>query len=115
MPELQVSIGDSSTAHPTWLAVRLILQLIVSVLYLVALIRFWRGHERGAVDTALFAALLAFTLVNLVNFYVSQFGALAAFFSNLTSLFVLLTYRAWYLAPGPEDGGSTAAAGNPPR
>ena len=96
---LQFTIDETTTQHPTWFVVRLMLQLLVSVLYLVALVRFWRGHERGAVATALFAALLAFTMVNLVNFYVSQFGALAAFFSDLATLLVLLAYRAWYLTP----------------
>jgi len=43
--------------------------------------------------------LLAFTMVNLVSFYLSQFGALAAFFSDLATLLVLLAYRAWYLTP----------------
>jgi hypothetical protein len=108
MPELNINIGDSSTTNPTWLAVRLGLQLLVSVLYLVALVQFWRGREQRGVNLAIFAALLAFTLVNLVNFYVSQFGALTAFFSNLASLFVLLTYRAWYLAPQPREGATDA-------
>ncbi len=103
MPELQINIGDSSTTNPTWLAVRLALQLLVSVLYLVSLFQFWRGREQRGVNLAIFAALLAFTLVNLINFYVSQFGALTAFFTNLVSLFVLLTYRAWYLAPQSQD------------
>jgi hypothetical protein len=111
MPDLNINIGDSSTTNPTWLAVRLALQLLVSVLYLVSLIQFWRGREQRGVNLAIFAALLAFTLVNLVNFYVSQFGALTAFFSNLALLFVLLTYRAWYLAPQPDEGATNAVAG----
>lgn len=94
---LKITIDETATQHPTWFAVRLVLQLLVSVIYFVALIRFWRGHERGGVAMALFAALLAFTMVNLVNFYVSQFGALAAFFISLATLLVLLAYRAWYL------------------
>jgi hypothetical protein len=111
MPEMEINIGDSSTTNPTWLVVRLALQLLVSVLYLVALVQFWRSREQRGVNLAIFAALLAFTLVNLVNFYVSQFGALTAFFSNLASLFVLLTYRAWYLAPQPIEGATNAAVG----
>lgn len=97
IPTLKITIDETTTQHPAWFVVRLVLQLLVSVIYFVALVRFWRGHERGAVAMALFAALLAFTMVNLVNFYVSQFGALAAFFANLTTLLVLLAYRAWYL------------------
>ena len=103
MPTLQVTIDEPTAAQPIWLGVRLILQVLVSLLYLVALVRFWRGHEQEAINTALFAALLAFTLVNLLNFYVSQFGALAAFFANLVTILVLLAYRTWSLAPQGED------------
>jgi hypothetical protein len=103
LPELQVTIDEPVTPHPIRIAVRLGLQALVSVLNLVALMRFWRGHEQGAVDMAIFPALLAFTVVNLLNFYVSQFGALASFFSNLAVLLVLLAYRAWYLAPPSEN------------
>ena len=47
----------------------------------------------------IFAALLSFTTVNLLNFYLDQFGALASFFFNLAVFFVLLAYRTWYLTP----------------
>jgi hypothetical protein len=53
--------------------------------------------------TAIFAALLSFTAVNLLNFYLNQFGALAAFFFNLAVFFVLLAYRSWYLTPRNPD------------
>ena len=114
MPTVHITIDEPVIPHPIWIVVRLSLQVLISVLNLVAVVRFWRGHERGAVDTAIFAALLAFTMVNLLNFYVSQFGALAAFFSNLAVLFMLFTYRAWYLAPPPaSDDGQDLAAPDP--
>lgn len=98
MPKVHLVIDNPGAPHPAWIAVGLSLQVLISVLNLVALVLFWRGHEHRAVGTAIFAALLAFTIVNLLNFYVSQFGALAAFFSNLAVLFVLFAYRAWYLS-----------------
>ena len=44
-------------------------------------------------------ALLSFTAINLLNYYLSQFEALAAFFFNLAVFLVLLSYRNWYLTP----------------
>ena len=53
--------------------------------------------------TAIFATLLSFAAVNLLNFYLNQFGALAALFFNLAVFFVLLSYRSWYLTPRNPD------------
>jgi hypothetical protein len=101
LPKVNLVIDEPGTTQPAWIAVGVSLQVLISVLNLAALVFFWRGREPQAVNTALFAALLAFTIVNLLNFYVSQFGALAAFFTNLAVLFVLFTYRSWYLTPPP--------------
>jgi len=84
---------------PIWLVVRLVLQFLVAVLYLLALLRLWRGREEAALNMAIFAALLSFTGVNLLNFYLNQFGALGAFFGNFVLFLLLLAYRSWYLAP----------------
>jgi hypothetical protein len=84
---------------PIWLVVRLVLQFLVAVLYLLALLWLWRGREEAALNLALFAALLSFTGVNLLNFYVNQFGALGAFFGNFVLFLLLLAYRCWYLTP----------------
>lgn len=84
---------------PIWLVVRLVLQFLVAVLYLLALLWLWRGREEAALNLALFAALLSFTGVNLLNFYVNQFGALGAFFGNFVLFLLLLAYRSWYLIP----------------
>lgn len=96
---LLLSWATSAIQDPVWLIVRLILQFLVALLYLLALFWFWRRNEERAVNTALFAALLSFTTVNLLNFYLDQFGALASFFFNLAVFFVLLAYRTWYLTP----------------
>lgn len=84
---------------PIWLIVRLILQFLVAVLYLLALLRLWRGREEAALNVAIFAALLSFTAVNLLHFYLNQFGALSAFFANFALFLLLLAYRSWYLTP----------------
>ena len=79
---------------------RLLLQVLVGLLYLVALVLVLE-EKRGAELSIwlIFAALLSFTTVNLLNFYLEQFDALAAFFFNLAVFFVLLMYRTWYLTP----------------
>ncbi len=84
---------------PFWISVRLLLEVLVGLLYLAALFWFWRKNEDRAVNVAIFAALLSFTTVNLLNFYLEQFDALVAFFFNLAVFFVLLAYRTWYLTP----------------
>ena len=48
---------------------------------------------------AIWGGLLSFTAVNLLHFYVNQFGALAAFFANFALFLLLLAYRSWYLTP----------------
>ncbi|MEA3336707.1 MAG: hypothetical protein U9R25_12405 [Chloroflexota bacterium] len=72
---------------------RLVLQLSVGLLYLLALLRFWQGRERAAVDTAIFAALLSLTTLHLINFYLNQFGSLPALFINFALLLLMLAYR----------------------
>ena len=94
-----LSWAEVAVQDPVWFIVRLLLQFLVGLLYLIALFWFWRGNEDRAVNTAIFAALLSFAAVNLLNFYLDQFGALAALFINLAEFFVLLAYRSWYLTP----------------
>lgn len=89
---------------PIWLVVRLVLQLLVAVLYLLALLRLWRGREEAALNLAIVAALLSFTGVNLLNFYVNQFGALTSFFGSFVLFMLLLSYRSWYFRPGNSAG-----------
>jgi hypothetical protein len=98
-----LSSAEVAVQDPVLFIVRLLLQFLVGLLYLIALFWFWRGDEDRAVNTAIFAALLSFTAVNLLNFYLNQFGALAAFFFNLAVFFVLLAYRSWYLTPRNAD------------
>ena len=102
MSALLVAPAETSSPGPVWLVVRLILQTLVGLLYLASWLQFIRKKEDAAVNTAMFASLLAFTAVNLLNFYLNQFGALSAFFSNLLVYFILVAYRSWYLAP--RDG-----------
>jgi hypothetical protein len=86
-----------STQRPAWLVVRLALQTLVGLLYLFALVYLWRGRDTTGMDLAIFAALLSLTAVELLSFYLDQFGALAGALAAFGMLLVLLAYRAWYL------------------
>ena len=93
---LVTSTEALSTQNPVWLVVRLFLELMVGLLYGFAFLRFVRGHEQSGVDWAIFAALLSITAVNLLTFYLDQFGGLASVLATFALFFLLLTYRSWY-------------------
>lgn len=86
-----------STQDPVWLAVRMLLQTAVGLLYGLALLRIWQGRQNVALNIAIFATLLSITAVNLLTFYLDQFTALASILATFALLFLLLTYRAWYI------------------
>ena len=86
-----------STQNPVWLAVRMLLQTAVGLLYGLALLRIWQGKENVALNIAIFATLLSVTAVNLLTFYIDQFTALASILATFALLFLLLTYRSWYI------------------
>ena len=86
-----------STQNPVWLVVRLFLELTVGLLYGFALLRFRQSREESGVDWALFASLLSITAVNLLAFYLDQFGALVSVLTTFALFFLLLTYRSWYV------------------
>jgi hypothetical protein len=91
-----------STQNPVWLVVRLVLQTVVGLLYLWALVDFWRKRELAGVDMAIFAALLSLTAVQLLSFYLNQFGAIAGALAAFGLLLLLLAYRAWYVQEHAE-------------
>ena len=97
---LVTSAEALSTQNPVWLVVRLFLELMAGLLYGFAFLRFTRGHEQSGVDWAIFAALLSITAVNLLAFYLDQFGALASVLATFALFFLLLTYRSWYSDTG---------------
>ena len=95
-----------SMQNPAWLLVRLFLQVTVGLLYGFALLRLRQGREEAGLDMAIFASLLSITALNLLTFYLDQFGSLATVLATFGLFFLLLTYRSWYLdaneAPASE-------------
>ena len=92
-----VEASELTTQRPIWLFVRLALQLIVGVVYLLSLMRFVQRREEAGLDYAIFASMLSLTAVHLLTFYLNQFGSLTALFSNFALLLLLQSYRSWYL------------------
>lgn len=90
--------------NPVWLLVRLFLQVVVGLLYGLALLRIRQGREEAGLDMAIFAALLSITALNLLTFYLDQFRALTSIFATFGLFLLLVTYRGWYLQ---TDKGNT--------
>lgn len=100
---MYIAALELTTQRPIWLFVRLALQLIVGVLYLLGLVRFIQQREEAGLDYAIFASLLSLTAVHLLTFYLNQFGSLTALFINFAIFLLLQSYRSWHL-PTREDG-----------
>lgn len=85
-----------SLQNPAWLVVRLFLQVTVGLLYGLALLRLRQRREEAGLDMAIFASLLSITALNMLTFYLNQFGSLATVLATFGLFFLLLTYRSWY-------------------
>ncbi|MCB9790830.1 hypothetical protein H6764_02290 [Candidatus Nomurabacteria bacterium] len=90
---------DLTNFSPVWLNLRLTLQLTIGTLYLISLIFFLTGYEKMGTKTAITATLLSLTVLDLLYFYLNQFGAMAGVAANLVALLLLFTYQKWYLRP----------------
>lgn len=98
LPSLLYSAAELTVQQPVWLLVRLVLQMIVGLLCLLALVLLWRGREQTGVSVGLVASLLSLTTLQLLTFYVDQFQSLLGLFTSLAFFALLLAYRSWYLA-----------------
>ena len=86
-----------SIQNPAWLLVRVFLEVVVGLLYGLALLRIRQGREDAGLVMALFASLLSITTLNMLTFYLDQFQALSSIFATFGLFLLLITYRAWYL------------------
>jgi hypothetical protein len=55
-----------------------------------------RREQLGA-RLGIFAFVFSLTTVNLLNFYIDQFGAIASALLEFAALLVILSYRQWRL------------------
>lgn len=75
-----------------WLVVRMVLDLIASVLALAALVLLLRRRDRAGARVAIYGAVFSLTTVTLLTFYLDQFGALSGAFYQFLVLIVAITY-----------------------
>jgi hypothetical protein len=86
--------------------VRVILEICVGAIALVAIWNILQGRERRGLALALIAILLALTALQLLTFYLDQFSAVIPALFLFGFLLVSLQYRKWYVASGPGAGHS---------
>ncbi len=74
-------------------------QIAIGIVSLVAIILLVKGREKQGILFAVVAIVLSLTAVQLITFYLDQFTAIIPTLYHLAFLFVVLTYRQWYLLP----------------
>jgi len=89
----------SSVQDLPWFITRIVLDLVVGCILLVAFWWLLRGKDESAMRLAIFGLLCSLTTVVLLTFYLDQFGAIATALEQYAVLLVLITYRRWYLQP----------------
>jgi hypothetical protein len=66
---------------------------VVGALSAIAIVLFWRGHERRALDIALTASLVSLVAGGLLTFYIVQFGAILSTLVQLGLLALIVDLR----------------------
>ena len=74
-------------------------QIAIGVVSLIAIALILKGREKQGVLFAVVAIVLSLTAVQLITFYLDQFTAIIPTLYQLGFLFLVLTYRQWYLLP----------------
>lgn len=95
---------DLTSLDPVWLNLRLTLQLTIGALYFTSLALLITDHESKGIKIAIFATILSLTVLDLLYFYLNQFGAITGVAANLLALLLLSTYKDWYLGPNKLQG-----------
>lgn len=90
---------------------RIILQVVVGTVALVAIYFFLRGKDQKGIVFALIAIILALTAVQLITFYLDQFTAILPTLFQFGLLLFVLAYQRWYLDPKPQT--EVKIVGNP--
>jgi hypothetical protein len=84
-----------------WHLLRVGLEGAVGLVAFVALIYLVRRRDDLGTRLGVFALVLSLTTVNLLNFYLDQFGAVVTALLQFGALLVILSYRHWNLRPNP--------------
>jgi hypothetical protein len=94
------SVGSLS-AH----MIRLILQLAIGIVALLAFVFILRGKEKRGVVLAVVSVVLSLTAVQLITFYLNQFAAILPTLFQFAFLLVILSYQRWYISPTAKHMG----------
>jgi hypothetical protein len=86
---------DSQVVH--WRGPLVAMQALVGTLMIVALGAWLTGREEIGLKLAVSGFLLSLVALQTLYFYLSQFSAITATLLQLAFLWILVTYRRWYL------------------
>jgi hypothetical protein len=78
-----------------WRLLRIGLEAAVGLIALVAFLYIVLRREHLGTRLGVFALILSLTTVNLLNFYIDQFAAIATALLEFAALLVILAYRQW--------------------
>lgn len=95
--DLAAATHMTDVASVTGNYLRIILQVVVGAVALVAIYFFLRGKDQKGVVFALIAIVLALTAVQLITFYLDQFTAILPTLFQFGLLLIILAYQRWYL------------------
>jgi hypothetical protein len=95
--------GSQVSSNQFWLALRIGLELVISILALSATVQILRSKEDEGIHIAMISLLMSLTGLLLLNFYLDQFGALSMAFTQFPFLLLVLAYHRWYLSNGRRN------------
>jgi hypothetical protein len=100
---LEITLPDGPVefpADPVWAIALLVVAVVVGVAGGIALVAILRHHEQAGLRLAIAATLLNLVAGGLLNFFVSQFGAMTTTVLYLVLLGLLLDYQRRLADPG---------------
>ena len=92
-PEVQVS----SIATSYWFIGRVLLEILVALLLLVAAILLLTGHVARGLSYSYYSLIMSLAAVNLLAFYFNQFSTITLALSQFTLLMLVLYYRRQFM------------------
>ena len=92
---LAAQAGIAEITNVGWRLLRIGLEAAVGLIALVAFIYIALRRENLGTRLGVFALVLSLTTVNLLNFYIDQFAAVATALLEFGALLVIVAYRQW--------------------
>jgi hypothetical protein len=89
--------GVLSSSISFWQGLRIGLEILIGLLMLVSAVLIFRRREHSGMLIGIMALLISLTGLQLLSFYLDQFGALATAFVQFHLLLVMIAYRRLFL------------------